>query len=172
MCGTHCNDRYSALPDIHWVDSQDPRLPYSSSSSRPLVCRFRKMSEATDFGGLSPTQGDSFVDMGWTMIIMSHDLGVGSVDREERKRLRKKRIDKLTFDSSASNAASQVFLHSFQGNHQFWGQDVRSGEQQVIESQGRLDRRKKKGIQDVTEVKLQADAVEAKRRIGRLDRLL
>ena len=36
------------------------------------------------------------------------------------------------------------------------------------ESQARLDRRKKKGVQDVTEVKLLADATEAKRRVGKL----
>ena len=45
---------------------------------------------------------------------------------------------------------------------------MKSGEQQVIESQARLDRRKKKGFQDVTEVKLLADVTEAKRREGKL----
>lgn len=67
------------------------------------------MSEATDFGSLSPSQGEW--NHGYDRDDLANErieLGLGSVDKEERKRLRKKRVDKLAFDSSAGSTAKNV----------------------------------------------------------------
>lgn len=76
-------------------------------------------------------------------------------DREERKRIRKKRIDQRNANETASvSEISEVQ----QGG-------VKTGLQQVSESIFNLDNRKHSGLQDVTAVRVAIDELESKRRI-------
>lgn len=86
-------------------------------------------------------------------------------DKEERKRLRKKRIDKR---NAAEASNSDDVVEAVSGL-------TRTGQQQVVESLFHLDRRKKAGLQDVTAIRVASDEMESKRRIDdeslRRDRL-
>jgi hypothetical protein len=76
-------------------------------------------------------------------------------DAEDRKRHRKKRVEKNNAAEVVSNEDSQD--HDTGNN--------RSGAQQVTESLFALDKRKHSGLQDVTAIRVSTNDSEAKRRI-------
>ena len=76
-------------------------------------------------------------------------------DKEERKKNRRKRIEKR---SSADSSKIDVL------NDQA-GAAIKTGQERVMESLFFLDRRKRQGIEEVTSVRVRADENEAKRRV-------
>lgn len=77
-------------------------------------------------------------------------------DREERKKIRRKRIDKrhaMDDNSGDNNAEANQNAH-------------KSGLQQVSESLYHLDKRKSGGIQDVTQIRVATDEEESRRRVN------
>ena len=86
-------------------------------------------------------------------------------DKEERKRQRRRRIEKRTATDSSN---SDEVVEAVQGTN-------KSGAQVVVESLFHLDRRKHNGLQDVTAIRVASDESESKRRIDdeelRRDRL-
>jgi dynein regulatory complex protein 1 len=76
-------------------------------------------------------------------------------DREERKKLRKRRIEKNNVTEVSNN--DEIQEHN-QNN-------TKTGEHQVTESLFGLDRRKHAGLQDVTSIRVTTNDVESKRRI-------
>lgn len=85
----------------------------------------------------------------------SSDDFLYTADKQERKKLRKKRIEKR----NASISGLQVEIHE---NKDSTG---RTGAEQVTESLNHLDKRKHKGLQDVTGVRIAVDELEANRRV-------
>lgn len=86
-------------------------------------------------------------------------------DKEERKRQRRRRIEKRTATDSSN---SDEVVETVQGTNKL-------GAQVVIDSLFHLDRRKHNGLQDVTAIRVASDESESKRRIDdeelRRDRL-
>jgi dynein regulatry complex protein 1 len=76
-------------------------------------------------------------------------------DKQERKKLRKKRIEKRSLNEQGKPFEILEETES-QG---------RTGAKQVAESFNHLDKRKHKGLQDVTSIRVAADEIEANRRI-------
>ena len=76
-------------------------------------------------------------------------------DKDERKQLRKKRIEK-------SNNSENINLDGGQEKDQIF---AKTGSQQVVESLFHLDKRKNQGIQDVTAVRVKTNKIESKRRV-------
>ena len=77
-------------------------------------------------------------------------------DREERKKIRRKRIEKR---HATDDNNGDINAESNQGTH-------KSGLQQVSESLYHLDKRKSGGIQDVTQIRVQTDEEESRRRVN------
>jgi hypothetical protein len=77
-------------------------------------------------------------------------------DKEERKKNRRKRIEKR---SSADGSKVDI------SNDQAGAGAVKTGQERVMESLFFLDRRKRQGIEEVTSVRVRADENEAKRRV-------
>jgi len=77
-------------------------------------------------------------------------------DKEERKKIRRRRIEKR--HASESAGGDENLENLAQGAQ-------KSGQQQVAESLFHLDRRKHQGIEDVTSIRVLTDEAEAKRRI-------
>lgn len=87
------------------------------------------------------------------------DFTASSPDKEERKRLRKKRIEKNnTVDSYVSEEQKEK-----ENNNQ------KTGQQQVEESILNLDRRKHSGLELVTAPRVTTNDFEAKRRVDEED---
>jgi hypothetical protein len=76
-------------------------------------------------------------------------------DAEDRKRHRKKRVEKNTATEVVKNDDSQELDTS----------NNKNGGQQVTESLFALDKRKHSGLQDVTAIRVSTNDSEAKRRI-------
>ena len=76
-------------------------------------------------------------------------------DAEDRKRHRKKRVEKNTATEVVNNDDSQEADTS----------NNKNGAQQVTESLFALDKRKHAGIQEVTSIRVTTNDSEAKRRI-------
>jgi len=90
--------------------------------------------------------------------IMSNkdEINIGNIlDKEERKKMRKKRIDK-------SNTSEILSTH--EDNEKEQGSN-KTGSQQVMDSQFHLDHKKHKGIQSVTAIRVKSTDAESKRRI-------
>ena len=79
-----------------------------------------------------------------------------SSDKEERKKNRRKRIEKRNANDGSKNEA---------GNDSNALGAIKTGQERVAESLFHLDRRKNAGIQEVTSVRVRADENESKRRI-------
>ena len=77
-------------------------------------------------------------------------------DREERKKIRRKRIEKR---HATDDNSGDIGQESNQGTH-------KSGLQQVSESLYHLDKRKSGGIQDVTHIRVATDEEESRRRVN------
>jgi dynein regulatry complex protein 1 len=77
-------------------------------------------------------------------------------DREERKKIRRKRIEKR---HATDDTNGNINADSTQGTH-------KSGLQQVSESLYHLDKRKSGGIQDVTQIRVSTDEEESRRRVN------
>ena len=77
-------------------------------------------------------------------------------DREERKKIRRKRIEKR---HATDDTNGDINAESNQGTH-------KSGLQQVSESLYHLDKRKSGGIQDVTQIRVATDEEESRRRVN------
>lgn len=97
----------------------------------------------------------------------SQDIN-NTYDREERKRLRKKRIEKSASHDHNNDDESE---HKNEAN-------IKTGYQQTVDSLFHLDKRKHKGLEEVTSVRVKTNDEEAKRRIeddelrrGRLTKL-
>ena len=93
------------------------------------------------------------------------EFNTNITDKDERKRLRKKRIEKR--HSTETKGSDD--------NNEAAGETHRTGGQQVSDSLYHLDRRKHTGLQDVTEIRVRTDNAELKRRMNdeemRRDRL-
>lgn len=76
-------------------------------------------------------------------------------DKEERKRLRRKRIDK---NSATENANNEDIEEKDNGVS-------KSGGQQVVDSLFNIDQRKHSGLQNVTAIRVKTNDTESKRRI-------
>lgn len=97
----------------------------------------------------------------------SQDIN-NTYDREERKRLRKKRIEKSASHDHNNDDESE---HKNEAN-------IKTGYQQTVDSLFHLDKRKHKGLEEVTSVRVKTNDEESKRRIeddelrrGRLTKL-
>ena len=84
------------------------------------------------------------------------EFGANVTDKEERKKTRRKRIEKRNANDSNKNEGGAVDPTAGA---------VKSGAEKVSESLFHLDRVKYKGIQDVTSIRVRADETEAKRRV-------
>ena len=84
------------------------------------------------------------------------EFGANVTDKEERKKNRRKRIEKRNASDSAKNEGGPVDASAGA---------IKTGAERVSESLYHLDRVKHKGIQDVTSVRVRADETEAKRRV-------
>ena len=83
------------------------------------------------------------------------EINTNVPDKEERKRLRKKRIDKRNTNDSNNN--EEIYDKE---------KDLsKTGQQQVSDSLFSLDRRKHTGLQAVTSIRVNTDTLETKRRI-------
>ena len=93
------------------------------------------------------------------------EFNTNITDKDERKRLRKKRIEKRHSTETKGNDDANEAA----------GESHRTGGQQVADSMYHLDRRKHAGLQDVTELRVKTDNLELKRRMNdedtRRDRL-
>lgn len=84
------------------------------------------------------------------------EFGANVTDKEERKKTRRKRIEKRNANDSAKSDTGAVDASAGM---------VKSGAERVAESLYHLDRVKHKGILETTSVRVRADETEAKRRI-------
>ncbi len=85
----------------------------------------------------------------------SAEFNTSTNDVEERKRMRRKRIEKNVLADAAANSENQE-------------RDVivqKTGQQQVDESLAALDQRKHAGLKLVTEVRIETNDAEARRRV-------
>lgn len=79
-------------------------------------------------------------------------------DKDERKQLRKKRIEK--------SSATESNINNSDGDGQEKDKIIsKTGSQQVVESLFHLDKRKNQGLQDVTAVRVKTNKVESHRRV-------
>lgn len=84
------------------------------------------------------------------------EFNANATDKEERKRGRRKRIEKRTASDSAKNDGGAADNSATV---------IKTGGERVSESLFHLDRVKYKGVQDITSVRVRADQIEAKRRV-------
>ena len=87
------------------------------------------------------------------------EINTNVPDKEERKRLRKKRIDKRNTNDSNNNEEITDREKDLS----------KTGSQQVSDSLFNLDRRKHTGLQAVTAIRVNTDSSETKRRIDEED---
>ena len=87
------------------------------------------------------------------------EINTNVPDKEERKRLRKKRIDKRNTNDSNNNEEITDREKDLS----------KTGAQQVSDSLFNLDRRKHTGLQAVTAIRVNTDSSETKRRIDEED---
>lgn len=85
------------------------------------------------------------------------DFNATVTDKDERKKNRRKRIEKRNANDSAKND-SNADLSASAGA-------IKTGQERVTESLYHLDRLKNKGIQEITSIRVRADEFEAKRRV-------
>jgi hypothetical protein len=79
-----------------------------------------------------------------------------AAEKEQRKQVRRKRIEKRSVaDSSKGDNNGDSNTNS----------SARTGQERVAESLVHLDRIKRKGLDEVTNVRVKSDEIEAKRRI-------
>ena len=87
------------------------------------------------------------------------EINTNVPDKDERKRLRKKRIDKRNTNDSNNNEEITDREKDLS----------KTGSQQVSDSLFNLDRRKHTGLQAVTAIRVNTDSSETKRRIDEED---
>lgn len=89
-------------------------------------------------------------------VVSDADFAANVTDKDERKRNRRKRIEKRNANDLAKN----------DGVSQDTGAGaIKTGAERVSESLFHLDRVKSKGVDSVTSIRVRADEAEAKRRL-------
>lgn len=106
-------------------------------------------------------------------------LTVAAGEKEERKKLRKNRVERLNHENESQPIHSQVSDSSFLFRFFCFPtnsitlvsliKEGRAGQQQVIESIARLNRRRKKDNEIVSSIRVNSDSAEASRRIGNFE---